>query len=57
MITTLTVCMFDKVFATFSLLTCKYSHTHCHTHKKCTSIDTHNLEVDTYSVKRKTHVN
>ena len=37
------VCMFDKVFASFSLLTLENSH-----QKKCMSIDTHNLEVDMY---------
>ena len=34
------VCMFDKVFASFLLLTCKNLHKEI-----CTS---HNLEVDTY---------
>ena len=37
------VYMFDKVFASFSLLTCKNLHK-----KKCTSIDTLILEIDTY---------
>ena len=35
--------MFDKGFASFSLLTCKNLHK-----EKCTSIDMHDLEVDTY---------
>jgi hypothetical protein len=35
--------MFDKVFASFSLLTRKNLHK-----KKCTSIDMHILEIDTY---------
>ena len=37
------MCMFDKVFASFKVLTCKNLH-----EKKGTSIDTHNSEVDMY---------
>ena len=38
------MCMFDKVIASFPLLTCK----NLPPNKKCMSIDTHNLEVDPY---------
>ena len=37
------VCMFDKVFASFSLLT-----RNIRTKENCTSIDMHNLDVDMY---------
>ena len=49
------MCMFNKVFARFPLLTRKNSHK-----KKCMSMDTHNLKFDTYCdllKERKTHVN
>ena len=42
--------MFDKVFASFPLSTCKNLHT-----KKCMSIDTHNSEVG-MSCERKKHM-
>ena len=47
------ICMFDKAFASFSLLTRKNLHKN-----KCTTIDTHILEVDTYYDlwRKNTHV-